>query len=446
MAAAVYATQAGHHATVFEATQTLGGRARVLNCKLPNGKTIALDNGQHILIGAYSETLKLMQTVGVDLSNALLRMPMSMRFADGTGLNLPDWRKPWMAGLDAAWGIARTKGWTWSDKINLLRATSSWQRNGFQCHASDTVLRLCQKIHPVITPRVMAELIEPLCLSALNTPMHEASAPVFLRVLQDALFAPSTQVDAQTVFGPANMLLPKRDLSNLFPHPAAAWLVKHGGSIQFGKRIQTLSYSNNGWLLDTTDSAPAYDAVILAGSASNMASIGINISNNDTNNIASNLQLSMQHELQAWQAKASALQYEAIVTVYAHAPNTKLEQPMLALKTDATNPAQFVFDRGQLDGEPGLLAFVISASKGERLTLQHQVIAQGTKQLNLANLQAIQTIIEKRATFSCTPELQRPATQIAPGLVACGDYIDGPYPATLEGAVRGAYKAVSLLS
>ncbi|HRH06485.1 MAG TPA: FAD-dependent oxidoreductase, partial [Burkholderiaceae bacterium] len=130
MAAAVYATQAGHHATVFEATQALGGRARVVNGELPNGKTVQLDNGQHILIGAYSETLKLMQTVGVNLAKALLRSPMSMQFADGTGLILPDWRKPWMVGLDAAWGIVRAKGWTWTDKINLLRATSAWQRNG----------------------------------------------------------------------------------------------------------------------------------------------------------------------------------------------------------------------------------------------------------------------------------------------------------------------------
>jgi predicted NAD/FAD-binding protein len=75
MAAAVYATQAGHHATVFEATQALGGRARVVNGALPNGKTVPLDNGQHILIGAYSDSLKLMQTVGVNLAKALLRSP-----------------------------------------------------------------------------------------------------------------------------------------------------------------------------------------------------------------------------------------------------------------------------------------------------------------------------------------------------------------------------------
>jgi predicted NAD/FAD-dependent oxidoreductase len=42
---------------------------------------------------------------------------------------------------------------------------------------------------------------------------------------------------------------------------------------------------------------------------------------------------------------------------------------------------------------------------------------------------------EKRATFQCVPALQRPAPQIGAGLWAAGDYVAGPYPATLEGAV-----------
>jgi hydroxysqualene dehydroxylase len=50
----------------------------------------------------------------------------------------------------------------------------------------------------------------------------------------------------------------------------------------------------------------------------------------------------------------------------------------------------------------------------------------------------VQTVVEKRATFACTPGLQRPRMQVIPGvqsLTACGDYVEGPYPATLEGAV-----------
>ena len=47
-------------------------------------------------------------------------------------------------------------------------------------------------------------------------------------------------------------------------------------------------------------------------------------------------------------------------------------------------------------------------------------------------------VAEKRATFRCVPGLARPPAQIAPGLRAAADWIEGPYPATLEGAVRSA--------
>jgi len=48
---------------------------------------------------------------------------------------------------------------------------------------------------------------------------------------------------------------------------------------------------------------------------------------------------------------------------------------------------------------------------------------------------------EKRATFQCTPGLQRPPARIAANLWAAGDYVAGPYPATLEGAVRSGRQA-----
>jgi hydroxysqualene dehydroxylase len=461
MAAAVAATQAGHDATVFEASHALGGRARVVSGShasiLPDGTPVSLDNGQHILIGAYSETLKLMQTVGVNLENALLRMPLTMQFPDQTGLKLPDWPAPWVVGLDAAWGILTAKGWTWSDKLALLRVASGWQRGGFRCSQHLSVLQLCQKSNPSITPRVMADLIEPLCLSALNTPMADASAQVFLRVLQDAMFSPSVQIDSKTTFGSANLLIPKRDLSNLFPHPAAAWLVKHGGKVLLGERVESMDYSNAGWQISATTVKQTFDAVILAGSPSNMALAGVNIAYSATNNIAKELEHLLRREVLDWQNSVKALQYETIATVYAYSKGVKLSQPMLALRSDAgsdaRNPAQFVFDRGQINagrgqpgGETGLLAFVISASQGERLALQEKVITQGKAQLNLPDLHPIQTIIEKRATFACTPNLQRPNQQIAPGLLVCGDYVAGPYPATLEGAVRSALQAVRLLS
>lgn len=108
---------------------------------------------------------------------------------------------------------------------------------------------------------------------------------------------------------------------------------------------------------------------------------------------------------------------------------------MLALRSGREAPAQFVFDRGRLGGEPGQLAFVVSAFEGERAVLEQAVLRQAREQLGLEGLQAQQTVVEKRATFACVPALDRPAQEVIAGLLACGDYVAGPYPATLEGAV-----------
>ena len=424
LAAAVHATLAGHHATVFEATHAYGGRARALNSLnnglktgcLPDGNPVTLDNGQHILIGAYSETLALLRQVGVDPDAALLNLPMTLMFADGLGLKFKDWPTP----LDALGGILSARGWSLADKTALLRAAIGWRLTGFSCAATLSVAELCRDL----TPHIQTGLIEPLCVSALNTPANRASAQVFLRVLRDALFGQQ---------GGSRLLLPRVDLGQLFPNAAAAWLQQQGSQLRLGHRVQTFQSQGDGWQVD----GEGFDAVILATSASNAALALINSSKLATESEAI--------QMKQWAAVCQALRFEAIATVYAWAPSAALAQPMLTLRSNASQPAQFVFDRGQLGGPSGLLAFVVSAAEGDRATLEAQVLAQAQAQLGMS-LRAVQTVVEKRATFACTPALQRPPTWITPGLLACGDYVEGPYPATLEGAVRSGIAAASALS
>ena len=414
MAAAVALTRAGQVLTVFEASRTLGGRARGLAGTLPDGSGITLDNGQHILIGAYTETLRLMQQVGVDPETALLRLPLALQFPDGAGIRFAELPTP----LDAFAGILGARGWGLRDKLGLLRAALGWQLNRFQCDASLSVAALCARV----SPRVMHELIEPLCVSALNTPAFRASAQVFLRVMKDALFG---------VQGGSQLLLPRLELSALFPAAAASWLRQHGSELRLGTRVAQLQAQGAQWLVD----GQPFDAVILATPASEAVRLLAAATPSAPDLIAS--------QLQPWIATASAVQFESITTVYAWGHQASLRAPMLALRSDAAlAPAQFVFDRGQLGGPAGLLAFVVSASTGERDPLQAQVLQQARAQLGL-ELQAVQTVVEKRATFACTPGLRRPAMQLAPGLLACGDYVAGPYPATLEGAVRSGLNAAN---
>lgn len=419
MAAAITAVQGGHHVTVLEAARNVGGRARTVAGTDAHGAPLLLDNGQHILIGAYTESLRLMREVGIDPNAALLRLPLAMRFADGTGLQWPDLPPPW----DAMVGIVRARGWPWRERLALLRAAQRWQRARFACAPQASVADLCT----ALPRRLRAEFIDPLCVAALNTPAHEASGQVFLRVLQDSLFSGR---------GGSNLLLPRVDLGEVFPEAAARWLRAQGAIVRTGARVQALLAAPEGrWQVD----GMAFDAVVLAASSTEAARL--------ISHSAQTAPFTMAVPLCDWAACAQALRFEAITTVYAQGTaqpdGHTLSAPMLALRSHPDHPAQFVFDRGQLGGPAGLLAFVISTSTGERAVLEQQVLAQAQAELGQHNLQVLQTVVEKRATFACTPALQRPASAIAPGLWACGDYIAGPYPATLEGAVRSGTAAAA---
>src|SRR5690606_27319877 len=80
LAAAFEAHLHGHRVTVYESGHRLGGRARsVLSPKLNS----ELDNGQHILLAAYTRTLDLMRRLG--LATEKLLSPMSLTIASGGG-------------------------------------------------------------------------------------------------------------------------------------------------------------------------------------------------------------------------------------------------------------------------------------------------------------------------------------------------------------------------
>ena len=409
LAAAMGATQRGRSGTLFEATRQPGGRARSLELALPDGGTATLDNGQHILIGAYRDTLAVMRQAGIDLRAVLHRMPLELRFPDGGGLAFPSWPAP----LDAGWAILRARGWSWADRRSLLAHALRWQRAGFHCDPQASVGQLCKGL----APRVMQELIEPLCVAALNVPAERASATVFLRVLRDAMFGP-----AQSGWGASNLLIPKVDLGRLFPEAAVRWLAQHGAEVRLSARVGSLQPQAGGWRVD----GETFDAVLLAcppwEAERLVAATGVPAG--------------------PWLQAVRGLAHEPIATVYVHG-GPRLPLPMLALRSSTAAPAQFVFDRSQLGGPAGVLAFVASASQGDARTLESAVLAQAHA-LGW-RVRPLKTVIEKRATFACTPGVVRPPASIAPGLWACGDYIEGPYPATIEGAVRAALEAVRAL-
>jgi hypothetical protein len=387
LAVAVRAVQAGHTVTVFEASRSLGGRARAIDVTLPNGAPVTLDNGQHVLLGAYRETLDLMQAVGVDLNAVLTRLPISL-------------------------SAFQTQRWRFLDYFSLARTLTGWLLRGFFCPEATTVMALSEKA----SKRVMVDVIEPLCLSALNTAPAEASSRVFLRVLKDA-FTSKPYVWVGGKYASSDMLIPTVDLGRVFPSHAGSWLQARGAGLRLGTRVVSLLPVENEKKPQWKVGEDLFDHVVVAAPPWEAARL-------------------LRDLAPDWAASVDALEYRGIATVYAQAPaDFELPKPMLAMPSDAQNPAQFVFVRRE---EKGLLAFVVSDSTGEREELQRLVLMQGEAILGVA-LRPVLTIIEKRATFACLAQMKRPAQLSLAGLSVVGDYVDGPYPSTIEGAVLSAW-------
>ncbi|HEX5091935.1 MAG TPA: hydroxysqualene dehydroxylase HpnE [Burkholderiales bacterium] len=389
MAAAVTLAERGAQVVVIEAGALPGGRARRVHTQ---GRT--LDNGQHILIGAYVTLFGLMRTVGVP-RDAVLRLPLDLRYADGVHLRRVGLPGP----LGLLGGLLGARGLPWRERLGAVRFLSAQRRAGFRLAVDCSVLELLQRFDQ--QGRIGHYVWKPLCVSALNTPPEQASANVFLAVLRDTLAA-----------GPAasDLVLPRVDLSRLFPEPAAEWLRARGAELRYDAPAKDLDALRR-----------AHDAVILAVGPHQLRTLAPGL--------------------------APEFEYQPITTCYLQYPGqVRLPFPMLGLSGGLV---QWVFDRGALTGEAGRLAAVISA-QGDHQQLSQDDLARHCHRELAAAIPGLpepewsRVIAEKRATITVRPGLRRPDIETPlPGLFLAGDYTDPEYPPTLEAAARSGVRAAT---
>ena len=148
-----------------------------------------LDNGQHLLIGAYRQTLDLIATVhGADR----VARAVSPAAAHARTVRRARARRRRAAARGACRrrctsraGILAARGLSWRERLALVRGFRAVARAGFRCPAAQTVAECF-----AATPRhALDEVWSPLCIAALNTPPARASAQVFATVLREAFGA-----------------------------------------------------------------------------------------------------------------------------------------------------------------------------------------------------------------------------------------------------------------
>jgi len=402
MAAAVELAARGISVTVFESAKQLGGRARgVIN------HDTQLDNGQHLLLGCYRETLRLIEKVGGNLEQDFLRLPLQLDLQGQFSLKAPALPAP----LHLLVALLSARGLTWSERIKAARFMLFLRTINFRLAQDIKVIELLKSNRQ--DNDLNKKLWEPLCIAALNTPIQKASAQVLLNVLRDALNR--TRADS-------DMLLPRADFTTLFPQRAATFVEKHGGKVLLSCGVEAINPQGERFEIITEQGAEIFTHVICATSPVVAAKL-----------------LRPLAALTQTVAQIDQLEHQPIFTVYLqYPPHVALPHPMIGLHQRFS---QWLFDKGKISAQPGLLAAVISAEglhqNLNQDDLAQKVIAELREEFGLADAPLwFKVIAEKRATFCCAPNLSRPAQQTAiANLLLAGDYTAGDYPATLEGAV-----------
>lgn len=450
LAAAARLVDAGVACTVFEASRQLGGRARRVSWTGADGREIALDNGQHILIGAYRATLALLARLGVDLDHAFDRTPLHLVSAQGLELRASARKAPWhLVSM-----IVKARGLSIDERWAIASFMLHAKRMKWTLDADRTVRALLEAWGQPAT--LTHKLWEPLCVAALNTPIDLASSQVFLNVLRDSLGA----ADARD----SDLLLPRVDLGGLLPDAVARTLVeKHAphSTVRLSTRIQNLAPDDRGVAIaagTATDvGAPErFDAVVVATPPTDAARL---------------LGAAALHDprFRTTIAECERFVFQPIVTAYLrYREAPKWPSRMLALESapHVDHYVQWAFDRSErlstdlLHATPtsgrGLVAAVISADGAHRELDADALTAAIARQLATEcglSSQPLESriITEKRATYASTPDLARPdGTTPHPRIVLAGDYIGRAdptthYPATIEAAVIAGEAAADRL-
>ena len=514
LAAAIELLAAGHQPVILEAAPACGGRARGIASGWQGrfataatasldaaGTSLAFDNGQHLVIGAYSSLLALLARVGVSESEVFERLPF--RLDDGAGLVIPG---PGLAGL------LRAKGLSWPLRMTLVRVLTgiviARERALAAARGKSVATWSRDSGHP---PALLATLWQPLVISTMNTPTDQACAETFVRVLADSLAGGR---------GASDFLIPHGTLSTAFVDPALAWLRGRGVLVRNGCDIRAITRDEGGYRLITSrdrvgdgagagstagatgtatataaaaaaatvtaaasdDSLSGFDGIVLATPPANAARIlrgrgaeaGIGRTGSrqagpgPTGDRAAKELSSLLLALEAfdyrpittvnlgWRDRSNGRDATAadVEVAAADSPADRWQRlPVATLLHDDPQRfrfGQWLFRRPDRAGwRIGAVVISDSAAAIERSreALARDASRQLSDALALPPADVYAVFHEKRATIAAVHDRPRLAAEVPghPGIVLAGDYRYHAYPATLEAALRSGRDAVAAL-
>lgn len=166
----------GKEVHLFEAAPELGGRTKSFYDKQMNSW---VDNGPHLLIGAYGATQRLLDVIGAAdriTWQPSLRLPLWDQSRSHFSLSPKAWL-PFPVALPLA--LAQMPGHGFESIQGMLRVARGMKKPS-ATNVASWLTDMC------ISRRLQTDMIEPLCLGAMNASLDKADSETFARVLRQA--------------------------------------------------------------------------------------------------------------------------------------------------------------------------------------------------------------------------------------------------------------------
>jgi hydroxysqualene dehydroxylase len=398
LAAAVTVVESGREVRLYEASSHAGGRCRSyfdaeLSCRV--------DNGNHLLLAGNRNALAYLDRIG---ARGTLHGPGEALFPFVDAANGERWVLRPNRGPMPWWVLRpgrRVPGTRAADYLALLRL----RRAG----PSATVGAVLDPNNPLV-----ARLLAPLAVAALNTGVAEASASLFARLLADTIGRGAAA---------CRPLVPRVGLSETFVDPALAVLRRHGSAVHFAARLKALDFAGARVARLRFEAGPVElaggDAVILATPAAVAARLVPGLVVPD--------------------------RYSPIVNAHFRCA-APAGSPLFVGVVAGT--AEWIFRKAQV------LSVTVSAA--ERLVAcpaddLRETLWRDTAmayRMSHSPVPRARIVKERRATFLASPDQlarrPKPTTRWR-NLTLAGDYTDTGLPATIEGAVASGFAAAALV-
>ncbi len=424
LSAAIHAIENGFRPIIIEKNRYLGGRVRSFHA---TDIDQMVDNGQHLLSAAYTETSKFLKKIG-SFHKIYFQKNLNILFIKDSQYRFHFRTFTFPAPLHFFIPLIMNKKFTqteFNEYVNFIRCNLQLKTDKLKKMTVSHWLNYCSQ-----NENLQNLLWKPLTYSILNTPPEDASAYLLYKSISQSFLHSRKR---------ARLGIPKDWLSEIFVKPAEQFIKSGGGSIYLFNSVRKLITDDNMVLSVVTQKqqidAPCTICTIPPYSLSNIS------------------QNSNINELETHFSNLAKFEYNPIMTI-----NLFLKSPIhIRFPVSIMNsPIQWIFSHPTSKTHPDIYGYALVSSAATDLSKKknEQVIEiVRSELLRILNIDIFENhllknykiIKEKRATINQTPEAlnyRLNAQTPLKNFFLAGDWIDTSYPATIEGAILSGRIAV----